>query len=181
MVARSSCGSLLQSSTVPTSALPDIETLHDRRYSKYRLRQAALIWFESYCFFSFNYGSIWIPSNCVLARELVSQREIRYCSLWRMLARCSLHAPVGGAWRTDRTVSRWLLSLQIEQIMQPYHHTSMNDEPKEMAIMPDSNCINIATISAGFEKGDFLVREEQGNRVYFDFFEEVRLGCSRIP
>ena len=34
--------------------------------------------------------------------------------------------------------------------------------------------LNIATISAGFEKGDFLVREEQGNRVYFDFFEEVR-------
>ena len=32
--------------------------------------------------------------------------------------------------------------------------------------------MNIATISAGFEKGDFLVREEQGNRVYFDFFEE---------
>jgi len=47
------------------------------------------------------------------------------------------------------------------------------DESKEMASMPDSNCINIATISAGFEKGDFLVREEQGNRVYFDFFEEV--------
>lgn len=35
--------------------------------------------------------------------------------------------------------------------------------------------MNIATISAGFEKGDFLVREEQGNRVYFDFFEEVRI------
>jgi hypothetical protein len=35
--------------------------------------------------------------------------------------------------------------------------------------------MNIATISAGFEKGDFLVREEQGNRVYFDFFEEVRV------
>ena len=33
--------------------------------------------------------------------------------------------------------------------------------------------MNIATISAGFEKGDFLVREEQGKRVYFDFFEEV--------
>mmetsp|Transcript_3171 Transcript_3171/g.4638 ORF Transcript_3171/g.4638 Transcript_3171/m.4638 type:complete len:132 (-) Transcript_3171:334-729(-) len=33
--------------------------------------------------------------------------------------------------------------------------------------------VNIATISAGFEKGDFLVREEQGNRVYFDFFEEA--------
>jgi hypothetical protein len=36
--------------------------------------------------------------------------------------------------------------------------------------------MNIATISAGFEKGDFLVREEQGNRVYFDFFEEVGLA-----
>lgn len=36
--------------------------------------------------------------------------------------------------------------------------------------------MNIATISAGFEKGDFLVREEQGNRVYFDFFEEVSLS-----
>eukprot|EP00985_Skeletonema_marinoi_P032223 scaffold39077_cov189-Skeletonema_marinoi.AAC.10 len=31
----------------------------------------------------------------------------------------------------------------------------------------------IATISAGFEKGDFLVREEKGQRVYFDFFEEA--------
>ena len=38
---------------------------------------------------------------------------------------------------------------------------------------PESAPMNIATISAGFEKGDFLVREEQGNRVYFDFFEEV--------
>jgi hypothetical protein len=37
-----------------------------------------------------------------------------------------------------------------------------------------TKAMNIATISAGFEKGDFLVREEQGNRVYFDFFEEVR-------
>ena len=45
--------------------------------------------------------------------------------------------------------------------------------------MSESNevrAMNIATISAGFEKGDFLVREEQGNRVYFDFFEEV---CSQ--
>jgi hypothetical protein len=32
---------------------------------------------------------------------------------------------------------------------------------------------NLATISSGFEKGDFLVREEQGCRVYFDFFEEA--------
>ncbi len=41
--------------------------------------------------------------------------------------------------------------------------------------------MNIATISAGFEKGDFLVREEQGNRVYFDFFEEVCLLCAPVP
>ena len=33
--------------------------------------------------------------------------------------------------------------------------------------------INLATISSGFEKGDFLVREEKGQRVYFDFFEEA--------
>jgi len=33
--------------------------------------------------------------------------------------------------------------------------------------------MNIATISSGFEKGDFLVREEKGMRVYFDFFEEA--------
>ena len=33
-----------------------------------------------------------------------------------------------------------------------------------------AGAINIATISAGFEKGDFLVRECQGQRVYFDFF-----------
>jgi ATP-dependent 26S proteasome regulatory subunit len=44
---------------------------------------------------------------------------------------------------------------------------------KKMSVT-DSSPMNIATISAGFEKGDFLVREEQGNRVYFDFFEEVR-------
>ena len=48
----------------------------------------------------------------------------------------------------------------------------MNDE----IIIPEGpSPMNIATISAGFEKGDFLVREEQGNRVYFDFFEEVCL------
>ncbi len=33
--------------------------------------------------------------------------------------------------------------------------------------------ISIATISSGFEKGDFLVREEKGQRVYFDFIEEA--------
>ena len=28
-----------------------------------------------------------------------------------------------------------------------------------------STCVSIATISSGFEKGDFLVREEKGQRV----------------
>lgn len=46
----------------------------------------------------------------------------------------------------------------------------MGDEHPEI---PVHRVTNIATISAGFEKGDFLVREEQGNRVYFDFFEEA--------
>jgi hypothetical protein len=50
----------------------------------------------------------------------------------------------------------------------------MNDDTIEIQ---KSAAMNIATISAGFEKGDFLVREEQGNRVYFDFFEEVGLQC----
>jgi hypothetical protein len=31
----------------------------------------------------------------------------------------------------------------------------------------------LASISAGFEKGDFLVREEKGSNIYFDFFEEA--------
>lgn len=50
----------------------------------------------------------------------------------------------------------------------------MTAEEKMAAVAQYSAPMNIATISAGFEKGDFLVREEQGNRVYFDFFEEVR-------
>lgn len=39
--------------------------------------------------------------------------------------------------------------------------------------LPRAHPMNIATISSGFEKGDFLVREEQGKRLYFDFFEDV--------
>jgi len=53
------------------------------------------------------------------------------------------------------------------KILLSFITTMANEEKTETGPM------NIATISAGFEKGDFLVREEQGNRVYFDFFEEV--------
>ncbi|KAL7546725.1 hypothetical protein ACHAWF_010055 [Thalassiosira exigua] len=41
------------------------------------------------------------------------------------------------------------------------------------AVDPKTSPVSIATISSGFEKGDFLVREEKGQRVYFDFFEEA--------
>ena len=41
------------------------------------------------------------------------------------------------------------------------------------AMDPKYAPVSIATISSGFEKGDFLVREEKGQRVYFDFFEEA--------
>ncbi|KAL3803123.1 hypothetical protein HJC23_003398 [Cyclotella cryptica] len=44
----------------------------------------------------------------------------------------------------------------------------------------------IASISAGFEKGDFLVREEKGSNIYFDFFEEAfnficQKGYAQMP
>ena len=35
--------------------------------------------------------------------------------------------------------------------------------------------MNIATISSGFEKGDFLVREEKGQRVYVSYERKVHL------
>ena len=44
---------------------------------------------------------------------------------------------------------------------------------KEKETLKVNAPMNVATISAGFEKGDFLVREEKGQRVYFDFFEEA--------
>lgn len=46
--------------------------------------------------------------------------------------------------------------------------------PSAAPVPPEKKVpINLATISSGFEKGDFLVREEKGQRVYFDFFEEA--------
>lgn len=44
----------------------------------------------------------------------------------------------------------------------------------------------IATISAGFDKGDYLIREERGSNIYFDFFEEAynfacEKGYTRMP
>jgi hypothetical protein len=53
------------------------------------------------------------------------------------------------------------------------HHSGGGSDGHEMAHDPKSTPMSIATISSGFEKGDFLVREEKGQRVYFDFFEEA--------
>ncbi len=56
----------------------------------------------------------------------------------------------------------------------PTPDTIMATEPEPTPTpAPKKVPINLATISSGFEKGDFLVREEKGQRVYFDFFEEA--------
>jgi hypothetical protein len=52
------------------------------------------------------------------------------------------------------------------------HHQQVANHPV-YASNASHQVISIATISSGFEKGDFLVREEKGQRVYFDFFEEA--------
>lgn len=53
-----------------------------------------------------------------------------------------------------------------------HHYGASKSDPSGSS--QGKQVISIATISSGFEKGDFLVREEKGQRVYFDFFEEVR-------
>jgi hypothetical protein len=66
------------------------------------------------------------------------------------------------------------MSIPEKEIMVPPQVMTSNNSTAAGAVFNTAAPMNIATISAGFEKGDFLVREEQGNRVYFDFFEEVR-------
>ncbi|KAL3795068.1 hypothetical protein HJC23_006389 [Cyclotella cryptica] len=52
-------------------------------------------------------------------------------------------------------------------------HRDRGSDGHDMVHDAKSTPMSIATISSGFEKGDFLVREEKGQRVYFDFFEEA--------
>lgn len=60
------------------------------------------------------------------------------------------------------------------QLVETNDDHQMTPKPKaEGGPTSKASCISIATISSGFEKGDFLVREEKGQRVYFDFFEEA--------
>jgi hypothetical protein len=73
-----------------------------------------------------------------------------------------------------------------------FHHTSASEAtlrsrlpihaPAPRTCQPQL----IATISAGFEKGDYLIREEKGSNIYFDFFEEAfnfacQKGYVRMP
>jgi hypothetical protein len=64
----------------------------------------------------------------------------------------------------------------VENNMDHHHRNEANEMANQIlatanAMDPKSSPMSIATISSGFEKGDFLVREEKGQRVYFDFFE----------
>mmetsp|Transcript_16966 Transcript_16966/g.36802 ORF Transcript_16966/g.36802 Transcript_16966/m.36802 type:complete len:131 (-) Transcript_16966:593-985(-) len=66
----------------------------------------------------------------------------------------------------------------VENNMDHHHRNEANEMANQIlatanAMDPKSSPMSIATISSGFEKGDFLVREEKGQRVYFDFFEEA--------
>lgn len=71
------------------------------------------------------------------------------------------------------------------QQITPYNYKPPSPAPAKKvprAVQPQL----IATISVGFEKGDYLIREEKGNNVYFDFLEEgynfiVQKGYSRMP
>jgi len=66
----------------------------------------------------------------------------------------------------------------MNQLALVNHNGNMENEmshpmPPSGGYDPKVTPMSIATISSGFEKGDFLVREEKGQRVYFDFFEEA--------
>lgn len=65
---------------------------------------------------------------------------------------------------------------------QPHHRTQRRPPSPPRTYQPQL----IATISAGFDKGDYLIREERGQNVYFDFFEEAynyatQKGFARMP
>lgn len=79
-------------------------------------------------------------------------------------------------------------SLQSPAIyQQPPPTLSSPPRPPPPSTVPGTNQPQlIATISAGFEKGDYLIREEEGSNTYFDFFEEAynfacQKGYSRMP
>ena len=67
--------------------------------------------------------------------------------------------------RVEKTVAVRLYSIRLLRFIL----AKMSPKNHDFITRKYPRCI--ATISAGFEKGDFLVREEKGQRVYFDFFE----------
>ena len=71
---------------------------------------------------------------------------------------------------------------RTHQLIHPTPH------PKPTRPTPPRTCQPqlICSISAGFDKGDYLIREERGSNIYFDFLEEAynfacQKGYSRMP
>jgi len=62
---------------------------------------------------------------------------------------------------------------QIHQSISPTPSSSIPHTPHPKPQQRTCQPLLIATISAGFDKGDYLIREERGQNVYFDFFEEA--------
>jgi len=65
------------------------------------------------------------------------------------------------------------MSKTQSRLDQTFNTMEEESPDRNVNVSAPHNPTNIATISSGFEKGDFLVREEKGQRVYFDFFEEA--------
>lgn len=65
------------------------------------------------------------------------------------------------------------MSKTQSRLDQTFNTMEEESPDRNVNVSAPHNPMNIATISSGFEKGDFLVREEKGQRVYFDFFEEA--------
>jgi hypothetical protein len=117
-----------------------------------------------------------LPSGCLTQTRYRHVRltlsYLQVCRLHRsvFMSSCAAKIPPPNVIRSSQPVAARLPHTPAS----PAPSSMSNETTTKKMTANDSSPMNIATISAGFEKGDFLVREEQGNRVYFDFFEEVR-------
>ena len=74
--------------------------------------------------------------------------------------------------QTNKTTAKRRTYKQIHQSTSPTP-SSLPHTPHSQTQQRTCQPLLIATISAGFDKGDYLIREERGQNVYFDFFEEA--------